>query len=184
LYGKGFDASLPDAEKGLGLCDVGTHNGTTSCAYGSNSGSSYEIGDIPRNVGGWLTLDFSGLSVGLQSVVLASLSHNADYAHYYTKTSGSCTSGSGWTDRGTVTDNNSDAIFTLTGSAVTGAECIKFASDNTGAWHATDYGDYLVQSVWTGAPNLSVSPEPAAMTLLATGLVALAGASRRRRRTP
>lgn len=192
LYGRNYGQPVTNPDKGLGLCDIGPAN-HPDCAHGSNSGSSYEIGDLPTNAGGFITIDFSGLLVPLISIKLSSLGHNADYAHVYTYTTGgsaNCSTAS-YADQGNKTDNDNDQFYLLSGAPYPTADCVKLGSDSGNqfwsnwCWNTVDNGDYLLMGIWTDVPGIgtgqSVAPEPASMTLLATGLVGMMAAARRRR---
>ena len=174
-------------ETGLGLCANGhvTHH----VGRADTCNNDREIG----NGGGFLTLDMSGLLAGVTPVGFE-LSSVQNGEHYSYQSGSSCGSlgagGSGSTPNdGNATSNGTqagggNANPFLWGALASTTRCLEFDPVASYSDERTYYnnGDYSVMSlVVKGDP--SVVPEPATMTLMAMGLVGMAGASFRRRRT-
>ncbi len=181
-------------ETGLGLCEANssrawswvtwsyvTTYSTTQCAPGGDD----EIGSN----NGSLTLDLSGLLPGVVPIwfELSSVQTGEKYKYYTGTSCGSLGSST------TVTGPN-DGNPSLSGAQAGGddhdpfawvalsstTDCLKFSPGG-----GTGGADYLLMALAVDNPNghvTEVTPEPASMTLLASGLAGLGARSLRRRR--
>ena len=170
LYAKDFGSPLSDAEKGLGVCK-NTANAGTNC---SGDNSDHEIGDFE---GDGIVLDLN-LNPGfkLDGFRLGSVQAGEGWGVFY-MTSATCNASTNFSSASEIsgTGPSTGEFRDLTGFGT--ADCFKFIEPGP--------NDFLLQSLTTesgGGRLEDPVPEPGTMSLLAFGIVGMAGAARRRRK--
>ena len=182
-------------ETGLGLCktsSITTHNGVKSCNETGNTDT--EIG----NSAGYIRL---ALTVNApfppEWFELSSVQPGESYGfrvgtNVNCGNLGSQTTGTGPNDGnpaviGAQSGGDSHDPFAYRALAAT-VRCVEidpiWSQFNGGEEEGGSQsgGDFLLYSLTMDPPAESVTPEPATMTLMATGLIGMAGAARRRRK--
>lgn len=175
LYAKDFGQPLTDGEHGIGLCQATGSQDDDEFKSDCKGRSSFEIGDYGSD--GILFKVSLNSGYLLSGFTLSSAQAGEKWKVGY-KTTATCNTSTVFSTFYTGTGPTRGSDFVDQSST---ANCFEFLPNG-----GTGGMDYLVESFTTirdgGGTPQSVVPEPATMTMLATGLVGIAGAQRRRRR--